>query len=102
MSNSVRIALKKEQDYIASDNHIQFQKESIGYNVYVCTDEIECWIGSCTDIKSLEEIVSEEELIDSIYESASEREIENIIPTLELNNYKYDFFGTIRTAIINR
>lgn len=102
MSNSVRIALKKEQDYIVSDNHIQFQKESIGYNVYVCTDEIECWIGSCTDIESLEEIVSEEELIDSIYESASEREIENIIPTLEFNNYKYNFFGTIRTATINR
>ena len=102
MSNIVRINLKREKDYIIKDNEIKFQKESIGYNVYACTDEVECWIGSCMDIDSLEEIVSEEELISSIEESASERELEIIISVLEYNNYKYDFFGQYRTAIKTR
>ena len=98
MSNMLRIGLKKEQDYVVSDNHIQFQKESIGYNVYAYTDEVECWIGSCNDIESLEEIISEEELISSIEESASEREMDILFPALECNNYIYDFFGKLRVA----
>lgn len=102
MSNIVRINLKKEQDYIVRNNEIVFQKESMGYNVYACTDEVECWIGSCNNIESLEEIISEKELISSIEESASEREIENLMPVLENNTYKYDFFGQIRTAMIIR
>ena len=57
MSNIVRINLKKEQDYIVRNNEIVFQKESMGYNVYACTDEVECWIGSCNNIESLEVII---------------------------------------------
>ena len=98
MSNMLRIGLKKEQDYIVRNNEIIFQKESIGYNVNGCTDEVECWIGSCNDIESLEEIISEEELISSIEESASEREMDILFPALECNNYIYDFFGKLRVA----
>ena len=99
MSNIVRINLKKEQDYIVRKNETVFQKESMGYNVYACTDEVECWIGSCNNIESLEEIISEKELISSIEESASEREMDILLPALECNNYIYDFFGKLRVAV---
>ena len=99
MSNIVRKKKKKEPDYIVRNNEIVFQKESMGYNVYACTDEVECWIGSCNNIESLEEIISEKELISSIEESASEREMDILLPALECNNYIYDFFGKLRVAV---
>lgn len=99
MANEVRIELKKEKAAFVRDNQIiESKTSSIGYQVFACTDEACCWIGSCTDIESLEEIVSEENLIESINESASERELDIIMPVLKYNKYKYNFFGKIRTA----
>ena len=102
MSNSVRIELKREHQAVVFEGKIKETCGPIGFQVYVCTDAISVWIGTCTDVESLEEIISEEELIKSIYESASECEIENIMPILKFNNYKYDFFGETRTAIIEK
>lgn len=99
MSNEVRIELKKEQIAFVKNNQIEESKaNAIGYQVYACTDEVACWIGSCTDMASLEEIIGEEELLDTLNETASERELDIILPVLKYNNYKYNFFGDIRTA----
>lgn len=99
MANEVRIELKKEKGAYVKDNKIVTSDSPIiDYQVYVNTDEVSCWVGSCMDIDDLEEIVSEENLLESIYESASERELDIIIPVLEYNKYKYNFFGKIRTA----
>ena len=101
MANEVRISLKKERDaYVVDDKIVISDDIAIGYQVYVNTDEVSCWIGSCMDLESLEEIVSEENLLDSINESASERELDIIMPVLRHNDYKYNFFGKIRTANI--
>lgn len=101
MANEVKISLKRERDAYVVDNKITMSDDlAIGYQVYVNTDEVSCWIGSCLDVKSLEEIVSEENLLESIYESASERELDIILPVLKYNGYKYNFFGEIRTAEI--
>ena len=81
MSNSVRIELKKEHQAVVFEGKIKETCGPIGFQVYVCTNEISTWIGTCT---------------------ASECEIENIMPILKFNNYKYDFFGETRTAIIEK
>ena len=99
MSNEVRISLKQETSAYVVDNKIVMSDDkTIGYNVYINTDEISCWIGSCVDIDALEEIVSEENLLDSLYETASEEEFSIIYPVLKYNDFKYNFFGKIRTA----
>lgn len=99
MANMVRIRLTTEEDYIVKDNRIESQKESIGYNVYACNDEIECWIGSCHDIESLNQIVGPDNLISSITESTSEYEYNSLMAALECQDYKYSYFGEIKTAI---
>lgn len=97
MANMVRIELKKEYKAEIKHGNI-YDMPSCGYEVYACCDELSCWIGNCTDVESLDEIISEEELISSIYESASEYELSCLISVLEHNNYKYDCFGITRTA----
>lgn len=98
MANIVRIGLKKEVELTVKDNRIIPCGNSNGANVYANCDEIECWIGSCSDIKSLEEIVGPEKLISSIEESASEYESIALMAALEANDMKYTFFGETRTA----
>lgn len=98
MANVVRIGLKKEVELIVKDNRIIPCGESNGINVYANCDEIECWIGNCTDIDSLEEIVGPEELISSIQESASEYELIALMSALNCNDNKYIFFNEVRTA----
>lgn len=99
MANIVRIGIKTETDIVVKDNKlVENRLQPVGYQVYADADSISCWIGSCTDIKSLEEIVSEEELISSIQESASEDELLILMAALECNNNKYIFFDEIRTA----
>lgn len=99
MANMIRIDLKKEREAYVVDNQILESKTSIGYEVYACCDELHCWIGNCTDINSLEEIVSEEELITSMEESCSEYELNLLMSVLECRDYQYEFFGKIRKAI---
>ena len=100
MSNMLRISIKTETDVTVKDNEfIENRVQPIGYQVYADVDAISCWIGSCTDIKSLEEIVGPEELINSIQESASECESIELMAALECSEMKYNFFGEIRTAI---
>lgn len=99
MANILRIGIKTETDITVKDNELVPNKiQPIGYQVYANVDSISCWIGSCTNMKSLEEIVSEEELITSIEESASEEELLILMAALENTKMKYDFFGTIKTA----
>ena len=101
MANEVRISLKKERDaYVVDDKIVISDDIAIGYQVYVNTDEVSCWVGSCMDIDALEEIISEDNLIDTLNETASERELDIIMPVLRYNDYKYNFFGKIRTANI--
>ena len=99
MANMIRISMKKERPAHVVNNEILEEKTSIGYEIYACCDELCCWIGSCTDMNSLEEIVSEEELITSIEESASEYEYNCLMSVLECRDYQYEFFGKIRKAI---
>ena len=99
MSNLLNISIKIEKDISIKNNQfIENEKQPIGYQVYANVDAISCWIGGCTDIESLEEIVSPEELISSIQESASESEFIELMASLEFNNYKYMFFDEIRIA----
>ena len=100
MANEVRISLRQEKNCYVADNKIVSNDTPIGYKVYVSTDEVSCWVGSCMDIDALEEIISEDNLIDTLNETASERELDIIMPVLRYNDYKYNFFGKIRTANI--
>ena len=103
MSNLLNISIKQEKDISIKDNQfIENEKQPIGYQVYANVDAISCWIGSCTDIESLEEIVGPEELINSIQESASESEFIELMASLEYYNYKYMFFNEIRIAKLIR
>lgn len=99
MANMIRIDMRKEREAYVVDNQILESKTSIGYEVYACCDELHCWIGNCTDINTLEEIVSEEELITSMEESCSEYELNLLMSVLECRDYQYEFFGKIRKAI---
>lgn len=99
MANMIKIDMRKEREAYVVDNQILESKTSIGYEVYACCDELRCWIGNCTDINSLEEIVSEEELITSMEESCSEYELNLLMSVLECRDYQYEFFGKIRKAI---
>lgn len=99
MANILRIGIKTEKDIVVKDNKLVENKiQPIGYQVYANVDSISCWIGSCTDMESLEEIISEEELITSIEESASEDELSILMAALECSGMKYNFFDTIKTA----
>lgn len=98
MANVVRIELKKEIDLTVKGDKIVPIDGPIGNNVYASCDELQCWIGSCTDINSLEEIAGPEELISSIQESASEYELIALMSALNCNDNKYIFFDEIRTA----
>ena len=53
MSNSVRIELKKEHQAVVFEGKIKETCGPIGFQVYVCTNEISTWIGTCTDTESL-------------------------------------------------
>lgn len=99
MANSVRIEMQREFPAIIHKGEILEAEQSDCFDIYVCVDELKTWIGNCTDIKSLEEIVSEDNLIESIKSAASGYEQECIMPALKCNNYKYDFFGKTKTAI---
>lgn len=99
MSNMIRIEMQKEFPIVINNGELIEAEEAEGIDVYVCCNEIKAWIGNCINIESLEKIVSEKELINSIECSVSEYELECLIPNLECNDYKYDFFGTLRTAI---
>lgn len=100
MSNILKISIKTETDVTVKDNKfIENKVQPIGYQVYANVDEISCWIGSCTDIKSLEEIVGPEELINSIRESASEYELIALMSALNCSDNKYMFFEEMRTAV---
>lgn len=99
MSNMVRIEMQKEFPAIVSNGEIIECKNSKAYDVYACCDKIKAWIGYCETIEGLENIVSEENLIESINGSCSNNELDIILPVLNANDLKYDFFGTIRTAI---
>ncbi len=99
MSNIVRIEMQREFPAIVSNGEIIECESSKAYDVYACSDEIKTWIGNCTDIESLEKIAGPENLIDSINQSASEAELNILSSVLFLRDNKYDFFGTIRTAI---
>lgn len=99
MSDMLRIEMIREFPAIVADGEIIEAEESIGYDVYASVDSVRAWIGVCTDIESLENIVAPENLIDSIYESCSETELFHLIPCLKFNNYEYEYFGEIRKAI---
>lgn len=101
MSDCLRIKLKRECDVEVRNGKL-VDKSKSGYEIYASTDGINCWIGSCTTIKNLEQTVSEKKLIKSINEQASEDELDCLMAALECNDYKYDFFGEIRTAIDRR
>lgn len=99
MSNILRIEIQREFPAEVSNGEIIEAEQSDGYEIYVCTDELKTWIDCCSSIEDLEDIVSEKNLIKSIKNAASEYELECLIPALECNDYKYDFFGKIRIAI---
>ena len=99
MSDLLRIEIAREFPAVVEDGKIIESEEADGYEIYACVDSIRAWIGCCTDIESLEEVVSEENLIGSIYESCSETELFCLIACLEFHNNQYEYFGTIKTAI---
>lgn len=100
MSKSMlSIKMNREIPAALSDGVIIEAEEADGYDVYVECDEITSWIGCCKTVEGLENIVSPENFIDSIYQSCSEAEILQLMPDLEYHNYQYDVFGDIRTAI---
>lgn len=99
MSNKVWVGLKGETNFEVKGNTIVKKYTEPGrYQIYANCDEVSIWIGSCENINDLELYVSEEELIDSIEQSASEYEYDAIMAALRCSDYKYDFFGKIRIA----
>lgn len=99
MSNLLRIEMMREYPAIIEDGEIIESEEADGYEVYACVDSIRAWIGYCTDIESLEEVASPENLIESITETCSEIEMDCLMSCLKFNDYKYEFFEEIKTAI---
>lgn len=99
MANIVRIGLKKEIELTVKNDKIIPCGESLGTNVYANCDELECWIGNCHNIKTLEEIAGPKNLIASIRESASEYELDALMAALDCRDNNYEFFGEIRTAV---
>lgn len=100
MSKSMlSIIMNREIPAAISNGEIIEAEETEGYDVYVECESLRSWIGCCRTIEGLEDIVSPENFIDSIYESCSEAEIMQLMPDLQYHNYQYDVFGDIRTAI---
>lgn len=99
MSDLLRIEMIKEYPAVVEDGEIIEAEQADGYEVYACVDSIRAWIGYCTDIESLEEIASPENLVQSLIETCSEIELDCLMSCLKFNGYKYDFFDEIKTAI---
>ena len=101
MANMLRIQLKIEVpvNVVGGELTVEQTPADKTVNVYACTDEISCWIGNCTSVEELESIIGENNIMDSIVESASEYEYDCLESVLLCQDYKYiDTTKKVRVA----
>ena len=69
-------------------------------DVYVCCDELRCWVGSCRATKeAVDEIVGPKNILESIRESASEYEYDLLESVLWSRDNSYWYNNKLHVAI---
>lgn len=99
--NIVNIYVMKETP-VLNEFHVngEFMDDvhSTHYSVYASTDSLSAWIGTCHNRESLETIISENNLAESLSMTLSEIEYDEIMSVLNHYDGRYKVFNTMRIA----
>lgn len=88
MSNRVYITIQEERELDLDLN----PKGEMCKNVYINCDGIKAWLGYIDTKEDLYDLISPENILDSIETSLSEDEVEVIIPALQCSDGIYTLF----------